>query len=172
MKQDGLTATPCRLQNAYSRRLTGIFQSGKQGNPPSRRRTLGVLTCCRRRALVCGSMEQEHGPNACDEAACPLRPISDQVCNSLPFPTTGFSVGDLIYAVAIARNVNSVLSGNLFPGSSPNFRAEIPGGGYLLVEDYVLQPTDISAQFAVSATDTSGTATSKWYIFAMRIQHL
>jgi hypothetical protein len=88
------------------------------------------------------------------------------------FSTTGLTAGDLIYAIAVARTMGSALSGSLSPGASPAFVAESGQGSYILVEDYALAAADVGApQVNVSATNTSGTATSRWYIFAMRIKH-
>jgi hypothetical protein len=90
----------------------------------------------------------------------------------LPLQTSALSPGDLLYSVAIARTGGAVLSGALIPGAAPAFTAEAGAGSYRLVQDYVLQSTDVAAgQVNVGATNTSGTTTSVWYIFAMRIPH-
>lgn len=90
----------------------------------------------------------------------------------LPMQTTGLSAGDLVYSVVISRTTGSVLSGKLVPGATPSFIAEAGQGGYHLVQDYVLDSADVEAgQINVSATNTTGTPTSLWYVFAMRIPH-
>jgi hypothetical protein len=90
----------------------------------------------------------------------------------LPMQTSGLSPGDLVYSVAIARSSGAVLSGALVPGSAPSFMAEGGQGSYHLVQDYVLDDADVAAgQINVTATNTTGTPTSLWYIFAMRIPH-
>jgi large repetitive protein len=91
---------------------------------------------------------------------------------TLAFSTAGLTAGDLIYAVAVARSGGLVLTGSLSAGSPPPFIPEAGQGRYLLLEDYVLTAADLAApQVNVSATNTTGTATSRWYIFAMRIKH-
>jgi hypothetical protein len=96
----------------------------------------------------------------------------------LPFATNilNISADDLIYAVAVTRDAGFVLSGTVAAGTSPNpvFMSEGASTG-ILIEDYVLMPTDIppaQTQIQVTATNTTGTATSKWYLVAMRIKHL
>ena len=90
----------------------------------------------------------------------------------LTFPTSTSLAGDLLYSVAIARSGGSVLNGALLSGTSPNFTAEAGQGSYHLVQDYVLLGADLVAgQIDVTATNTSGTPTSLWHIFAMRLPH-
>ena len=91
---------------------------------------------------------------------------------TLTFPTSASLAGDMVYSVAIARSGGAVLNGALLPGTSPDFTGEAGQGSYHLVQDYVLQATDLTAgQIDVTATNTSGTPTSLWYIFAMRVPH-
>lgn len=88
----------------------------------------------------------------------------------LQMQTSGLMVGDLVYSVVITRSAGAVLSGALVPGSAPNFTAESGQGSYHLVQDYVLEDADVAAgQINVTATNTTGTPTSRWYVFAMRI---
>lgn len=88
----------------------------------------------------------------------------------LPMQTSGLSAGDLVYSVAIARSSGAVLSGALVPGLTPSFTAEGGQGSYHLVQDYVLEDADVAAgQINVTATNTTGTPASLWYLFAMRI---
>jgi hypothetical protein len=96
----------------------------------------------------------------------------------LPFATNilNISADDLIYAVAVTRDNAFVLSGTLTAGASPNpvFMSEAAGTG-ILIEDYVFTLADIPPtqnQIRVTATNTTGNATSKWYLVAMRIKHL
>ena len=91
---------------------------------------------------------------------------------ALAFATAGLTAGDLVYAVTVARNSALVLAGSLSPGVAPAFIPEAGQGSYLMLEDYVIKTADLaSPQINVSATNTTGTATSRWYIFAMRIKH-
>ncbi len=95
---------------------------------------------------------------------------------SLQFATNilNISADDLIYAAAVTRDSSFVLNGTLAAGVNPNFMAEAAGTG-LLIEDYVLTPGDIppaQSQIKITATNTTGNATSKWYLVAMRIRHL
>jgi hypothetical protein len=91
---------------------------------------------------------------------------------ALQMQTSGLSRGDLVYAVVIARSAGAVLSGALAPGSAPEFTAEGGQGSYHLVQDYGLEDADVTAgQINVTATNTTGTPTSLWYVFAMRIPH-
>jgi IPT/TIG domain len=96
----------------------------------------------------------------------------------LPFATNilGISADDLIYAVAVTRDSGFVLNGTLAAGTAPDpvFMAEGAATGFL-IEDYVLTPADIppaQSQIIVSATNTTGAATSKWFLVALRIRHL
>ena len=90
----------------------------------------------------------------------------------LPMQTSGLKAGDLVYSVVIARSGGAVLSGALVPGSAPSFMAEAGQGSYHLVQDYLLESADVAAgQINVTATNTTGTPTSLWYVFAMRISH-
>jgi len=110
-----------------------------------------------------------------DLASAPASPVSRQGVGispgpSLTFQTSALSPGDLIYAVAIAR-AGSVLAGSWSPGSG--FAGEAGQNGYLLLETYTLQQSDIdSGQISVTATDASGTATSRWYLFAVALKHV
>ena len=80
--------------------------------------------------------------------------------------------GDLVYSVVVARSGGAVLSGALVPGSAPSFMAEAGQGSYHLVQDYLLESADVAAgQINITATNTTGTPTSLWYVFAMRIPH-
>ena len=89
---------------------------------------------------------------------------------ALQMQTSGLSAGDLVYSVVITRSAGSVLSGALAPGSAPEFTAEGGQGSYHLVQNYVLENADVTAgQINVAATNTNGTPTSLWYVFAMRI---
>jgi hypothetical protein len=55
---------------------------------------------------------------------------------------------------------------------APNFVPESGQGSYLLLEDYALTAGDLgSPQINVNANNASGTATARWYVFAMRIKH-
>jgi Bacterial Ig-like domain (group 3) len=91
---------------------------------------------------------------------------------TLSMPTVGLTAGDLVYAVAVSRSSGLVLSGALSAGATPAFTAEAGQGSYLLVEDRVLQSPDLAApQINITATNTTGTATSHWYLFAMHIKH-
>jgi hypothetical protein len=91
---------------------------------------------------------------------------------ALSLSTTGLTAGDLIYGVAVARTMGSLLSGSLSPGVTPAFVAESGQGSYILLEDYALTAADVGApQVNVSATNTGGAANAHWYIFAMRIKH-
>ena len=91
---------------------------------------------------------------------------------TLAFATAGLTAGDLVYAIAVARNNSLVLTGSLSPGMAPNFVPESGQGSYLLLEDYALTAGDLgSPQINVNANNASGTATARWYVFAMRIKH-
>ena len=91
---------------------------------------------------------------------------------ALAFATVGLTAGDLVYAVAVVRNSGLVLAGSLSPGTAPSFIPQAGLGSYLMLEDYVVQSANLaSPQINVSATNTAGTATSRWYIFAIRIKH-
>ncbi len=111
-----------------------------------------------------------------DPASAPASPTSKQGTGvspapSLTFQTSALAPGDLIYAIAIARNSATVLSGSWLPGSG--FTAEAGQNGYLLLENYLLQQSDVDAgQLNVTATDANGTATSRWYLFAAAIKHM
>lgn len=110
-----------------------------------------------------------------DLIAAPDQPSSAQgtgTAATLPFQTVGLNPGDLIYAVAVARSTGLVLSGSLSPGATPAFSPRAGQGNYLLAEDRVLQSPDLAApQLNVAATNTTGTATSRWYLFAMHVKH-
>ena len=91
---------------------------------------------------------------------------------SLNFQTATLSPGDGVYAIAVSRDNNSILTGALAPGTMPPFVPETGQGGYIMLQDYALMPLDVSGQFfIIGATITNGTAASKWYLFAMRIPH-
>jgi IPT/TIG domain-containing protein len=81
-----------------------------------------------------------------------------------------FAPGDLIYAVAVARNVNGGLTGTVSAGNNPPFvpRAMTTPTAYLLVEDHVVLPGETTPPFntTASTTDPAGS----WYIFAMRVR--
>jgi hypothetical protein len=110
-----------------------------------------------------------------DPASPPVTPISNQGTGTLPGPSLSFATaslaaGDVIHAVAIARLGNTTLSGSLVPGQG--FTAQAGQNNYLLLETYLLQQTDIDAgQISVTATDSNGTGTSRWYLFATAIKH-
>ena len=92
---------------------------------------------------------------------------------TLALQSSASSAGDLVYSVAIARSGGAVLNGALSPSTGPDFTAEAGQGSYHLVQDYVLQDVDVAAgQINVTATNTAGTPTSLWFIFAMRIPHI
>jgi len=89
---------------------------------------------------------------------------------SLIFPMTGRTAGDMIYAIVIARGAGGAFKGSLSAGAG--FTAEAGQGDYLLLEVDVLKQADIDGlQVNVTATDAQGTATSRWYVFAMAVQH-
>lgn len=91
---------------------------------------------------------------------------------NLTFPTSASLAGDMVYSVVITRSAGAVLSGALLPGTSPNFTGEAGQGSYHMVQDYVLLAADLVASpIDVTATNTGGTPTSLWYIFAMRLPH-
>jgi hypothetical protein len=110
-----------------------------------------------------------------DPTSIPALPTSKQGVGTNPAPTvtlqtTGLAPGDLIYAAAIARNAATVLNGSWSQGAG--FTVEAGQNSYFLLEDYVLQQSDIDAgQISAAATDANGTATSRWYVFAMAIKH-
>jgi hypothetical protein len=110
-----------------------------------------------------------------DLVAAPDQPGNAQGTGTaamLSMPTVGLTAGDLVYAVAVSRSSGLVLSGALSAGATPAFTAEAGQGNYLLVEDRVLQSPDLAApQLNITATNTTGTATSRWYLFAMHIKH-
>ena len=92
---------------------------------------------------------------------------------SVPFATDilNISEDDLIYAVAVTRDSGFVLNGTL--GAGPAFTAENSATG-ILIEDHALTGADIPPsqnQIIVTATNTAGTATSKWFIVPLRIKH-
>lgn len=111
-----------------------------------------------------------------DPTSIPAVPLSKQGVGTSPapavvVPATTLAPGDLIYAVAIARNAATVLSGSWLPGTG--FVGEVGQNDYLMLEIYLLQQSDIDAgQISVTATDADGTANSRWYIFAMAIKHV
>jgi hypothetical protein len=111
-----------------------------------------------------------------DPTSIPAVPLSKQGVGTNPAPavvlqTSTLAPGDLIYAVAIARNAATVLSGSWSPGAG--LVGEAGQNDYFLLENYVLQQSDIDAgQISVTATDANGTATSRWYIFAMALKHI
>lgn len=91
---------------------------------------------------------------------------------TLPLQTSSASPSDLVYSFVVARGPGSALAGTLSPGTAPAFTAEAGQGSPLMVQDYLLDDPDIAAgQISVTATNTSGQANSKWYIFGMRIPH-
>lgn len=110
-----------------------------------------------------------------DATSIPALPTSQQGVGTNPTPsvtlqTTTLAPGDLIYAAAIARNAATVLNGSWSPGTG--FTVEAGQNSYFLLEDYLLQQSDIDVgQISVTATDANGTATSRWYVFAMAIKH-
>ena len=92
----------------------------------------------------------------------------------LPFSIAGLVAGDLIYAVAIAGNIADKLVGSWQPGQ--NLTAQVGQNGYFMLEVRVLQQSDIDAAvstgtFPITATDSAGTNTSRWYLFGMAIKH-
>jgi hypothetical protein len=94
---------------------------------------------------------------------------------SVPFATDilNISEDDLIYAVAVTRDNGFVLNGTVAAGANPTFMAEGSAIG-MLIEDYAVTGQDIPPaqnQISVTATNTTGTATSKWFIVPLRIKH-
>ncbi len=92
----------------------------------------------------------------------------------VPFSIAGLAAGDLIYAVAIAGNAADKLVGSWQPGQ--NLTAQVGQNGYFMLEVRLLQQSDIDAAvstgtFPVTATDSAGTNTSRWYLFGMAIKH-
>ena len=92
----------------------------------------------------------------------------------VPFSIAGLAAGDLIYAIAIAGNAADKLVGSWQPGQ--NLTAQVGRNGYFMLEVRLLQQPDIDAPgpmgtFPVGATDSAGTNTSRWYLFAMAIKH-
>ena len=92
----------------------------------------------------------------------------------VPFSIAGLVAGDLIYAVAIAGNAADKLVGSWQPGQ--NLTAQVGQNGYFMLEVRVLQQSDIDAAvstgtFPITATDSAGTNTSRWYLFGMAIKH-
>lgn len=93
---------------------------------------------------------------------------------ALQFLATGAFVGDMVYVAALAQNsAGALVNNNLVAGTNLPFATEF-GLGYMLVEDYFLLQPDLDAgQINVTATNTdSSAATSKWYLFAVRIPQL
>jgi len=110
-----------------------------------------------------------------DPTSAPVLPVSGSGSGiapapSLNLPTATLAPGDVIYVVAIARLMGGLLKGQWAPGAGAT--PQIGAGGYLLLETYLLAQSDIDAgQITVTATDQIGSATSRWYLFAMGIVH-
>jgi IPT/TIG domain-containing protein len=89
----------------------------------------------------------------------------------VPLQISDFAPGDLIYGVAAARNATGGLAGGLSPGGNPPMIQRTIVGmvpSYLMVEDHVVLPEEITPPFNVTATATD--PMGQWYVFAMRVR--
>ena len=91
---------------------------------------------------------------------------------ALPLSISDLAAGDLIYATAVSLNsAGQVAGGVTAPAGNDTIiaRTQTPIPAYLLVEDHVVLPPDLSASpFSITATATD--PTGSWFIFGMRVR--